>query len=86
MRRPRWLPRERDRESAAAKVTESEANNARAQADLARYKMLIAKEEVSQQEYDQIVAAAKAQAATVDGEPGGAAIRRPDRRSTARSA
>ncbi len=56
---------ERDRDSAAAKVTEAEANNARAQADLARYKILIAKEEVSQQEYDQIVAAAKAQAATV---------------------
>ncbi len=56
---------ERDRESAAAKVTESEANNARAQADLARYKLLIGKEEVSEQEYDQIVATAKAQAATV---------------------
>lgn len=56
---------ERDRESAAAKVAEAEANNARAQADLARYKLLISKEEVSEQEYDQIVAAAKAQAATV---------------------
>ncbi|MBV8895076.1 MAG: HlyD family secretion protein [Acidobacteriaceae bacterium] len=56
---------ERDRESDAAKVSEAEANNARAQADLARYKLLIAKEEVSQQEYDQVVAAAKAQAATV---------------------
>lgn len=56
---------EHDRESSAAKLAESEANNARAQADLARYKLLIDKEEVSQQEYDQIVAAAKAQAATV---------------------
>ncbi len=56
---------ERDRESAAAKLAESDANNSRAQADLSRYKMLIAKEEVSQQEYDQIAAAAKAQAATV---------------------
>ncbi len=46
-------------------MAESEANNARAQADLARYKLLIAKEEVSQQEYDQIAATAKAQAATV---------------------
>ncbi len=54
-----------DRQSSAAKLTESEANNARAQADLDRYRLLIAKEEVSQQEYDQIVAAAKAQAATV---------------------
>jgi len=56
---------QRDRESTEAKVTESQANNARAQADLARYKLLIAKEEVSEQEYDQIAAAAKAQAANV---------------------
>jgi membrane fusion protein, multidrug efflux system len=56
---------QRDREANAAKLAESEANNARAQADLARYKLLIAKEEVSQQEYDQIAATAKAQAATV---------------------
>jgi membrane fusion protein, multidrug efflux system len=56
---------ERDRESSEAKLAESQANNARAQADLTRYKLLIAKEEVSQQEYDQIAAAAKAQAATV---------------------
>jgi membrane fusion protein (multidrug efflux system) len=56
---------QRDRESAAARVLEAEANNARAQADLARYKILIAKEEVSQQEYDQVTAAAKAQQATV---------------------
>src|SRR6185437_10115240 len=56
---------ERDREAAAAKVTESQANNGRAQADLARYRFLIAREEVSQQEYDQVAAAAKAQAANV---------------------
>jgi membrane fusion protein, multidrug efflux system len=56
---------ERDRESAAAKLAESEATNTRAQSDLSRYKLLIAKEEVSQQEYDQIAASAKAQAATV---------------------
>jgi membrane fusion protein (multidrug efflux system) len=56
---------ERDREASAAKLNEAEANNARAQADLARYRLLIAKEEVSQQEYDQAVAASKAQAATV---------------------
>jgi membrane fusion protein (multidrug efflux system) len=58
---------ERDRETAAARLSEAQANNARAQADLARYKLLIAKEEVSQQEYDQIAATAKAQAATVTG-------------------
>jgi len=56
---------ERDREAAAAKLTEAEANNTRAQADLARYKILIASEEVSQQEYDQIAATAAAQAANV---------------------
>ncbi len=56
---------ERDRDSTAAKVVEAEANNDKAQADLARYKLLIAKEEISQQEYDQAVAAAKAQAAAL---------------------
>ncbi len=56
---------QRDREFSAAKVAEAEANNAKAQADLARYRLLIAKEEVSQQEYDQIAATAKAQAALV---------------------
>jgi membrane fusion protein (multidrug efflux system) len=56
---------EHDRDSAAAKLAEAEAQSARAQADLERYKILISKEEVSQQEYDQIAATAKAQAATV---------------------
>jgi membrane fusion protein (multidrug efflux system) len=64
---------ERDRDSAAAKVVEAEANNAKAQADLARYKLLIAKEEVSQQEYDGVVAAAKAQAATLTANQSGVA-------------
>ncbi len=56
---------ERDRDSDAAKLAQAEANNAKAQADLARYKLLVAKEEVSQQEYDQVVATAKAQEANV---------------------
>jgi membrane fusion protein (multidrug efflux system) len=56
---------EHDRDSAVAKLAEAEANNARAQSDLARYKILIANEEVSHQEYDQVEAVAKAQAATV---------------------
>lgn len=56
---------ERDRASSKAKLAEGEANSSRARADLARYQLLIAKEEVSQQEYDQIVATAKAQAASV---------------------
>lgn len=53
----------RDRESLAAKLAQAQANNARAQADLSRYKQLIAKEEVSQQEYDQVAATSKAQQA-----------------------
>ena len=56
---------ERDREVAEAKLAEAQANNARAQADLGRYKILIANEEVSQQEYDQVAATAAAQTANV---------------------
>jgi membrane fusion protein (multidrug efflux system) len=56
---------EHDRDAASARLTEAEANNNKAQADLARYKILIAREEVSQQEYDQIAATAAAQAASV---------------------
>jgi membrane fusion protein (multidrug efflux system) len=56
---------EHDRDAASARLTEAEANNTKAQADLARYKILIANEEVSRQEYDQVEAAAKAQAANV---------------------
>src|ERR1041384_4605661 len=50
---------ERDYESQRARIAQAEANNQRAQADLQRYSMLVAKDEVSQQEYDQRVAAAK---------------------------
>ncbi len=55
-----------DRDNAAAKLLSSEANNARAQSDLKRYAQLIQKEEVAQSDYDQYLAAAKAQQATVD--------------------
>jgi len=57
---------ERDRESAAARLAEAEANAAKAQSDLARYTLLIKNEEVSQQEFDQVAATAKAQEASVD--------------------
>ncbi|MBV9769895.1 MAG: HlyD family secretion protein [Bryobacterales bacterium] len=57
---------ERDRESAAARLAEAQANAAKAQSDLARYTLLIKNEEVSQQEFDQVAATAKAQQATVD--------------------
>jgi membrane fusion protein (multidrug efflux system) len=56
---------QRDRESLAAKLVEAQANDAKAQADLGRYKQLIAKEEVSQQEYDQAAATVNAQDAIV---------------------
>jgi len=56
---------ERDRESAVARLAEAQANAAKAQADLARYTMLIKAEEVSQLEFDQVAATAKAQEATV---------------------
>ncbi|MDR3703261.1 MAG: HlyD family secretion protein [Candidatus Sulfopaludibacter sp.] len=56
---------EHDRDAASARLAEAEANNAKAQADLARYKILIANEEVSRQEYDQVEATSKAQAANV---------------------
>jgi membrane fusion protein (multidrug efflux system) len=56
---------ERDVETAKAHLLEAQANNEKAQSDLDRYKTLIAKEEVSKQEYDAAVSAAKAQAAAV---------------------
>jgi membrane fusion protein (multidrug efflux system) len=56
---------QRDYEAALQKVHEAEANNAKAQADVARYRPLVEKDEVSRQQFDQVVAAAKAQAATV---------------------
>ena len=47
-------------------MLEVEANNAKAQADVARYKALVDKSEVSRSEYDQVVGTAKAFAASVD--------------------
>jgi membrane fusion protein (multidrug efflux system) len=52
--------------AANAQLVEAEANNVRAQNDLVRYKQLVDKQEVSQQQYDQALAAAKANAAAVD--------------------
>lgn len=57
---------ERDRESAVARLAEAEANAAKARADLSRYNVLIKNEEVSQQEFDQVAATAKAQDASVN--------------------
>lgn len=52
-------------EAAKSQVAEAEANNTKAQNDLARYKILIDKQEISQQQYDQAVDSAQAAAATV---------------------
>ncbi len=52
--------------AAEAQLAEAEANNVRAQNDLVRYKQLVDKQEVSQQQYDQALATAKASAAAVD--------------------
>jgi membrane fusion protein (multidrug efflux system) len=51
---------EKQRQAAEARVAEAEANNVKAQTDLQRYTQLVAKLEISQQQYDQAVAAAKA--------------------------
>jgi membrane fusion protein (multidrug efflux system) len=57
---------QRDYESVVAQVRQAEADNVKAQADLVRYKQLIAKDEISRQLYDQAEAAAQSQAALVD--------------------
>jgi len=57
---------QRDYESAVADVRKTEADSVKAQADLTRYKMLIAKDEISQQQYDQAVASANATLADVE--------------------
>jgi membrane fusion protein (multidrug efflux system) len=56
---------DRDHEAALEKVREAEANNAKAQADVARYRPLVEKDEVAREQFDQVVANARALAATV---------------------
>jgi membrane fusion protein (multidrug efflux system) len=53
-------------DAANAQLVQAQANNVKAQNDLVRYKQLVDKQEISEQQYDQAVAAAKASAATVD--------------------
>src|ERR1700691_2261368 len=53
-------------EAAKATLDQAVANNVKAQNDLVRYKQLVDKQEISQQQYDQAVAAAAASAAAVD--------------------
>jgi len=53
-------------DAAKAQLDQAEANNVKAQNDLGRYKQLVDKQEISLQQYDQAVAAAKAGSAAVD--------------------
>ncbi len=53
-------------DAANAQVAQAEANNVKVQNDLARYKQLVSKQEISQQQYDQAYAAAQAGSAAVD--------------------
>jgi membrane fusion protein (multidrug efflux system) len=57
---------QRDHESAVAQIRQAEADRTRADSDLSRYKQLIAKDEISRQQFDQADAAAKAAVALVD--------------------
>ncbi len=57
--------------AARARVAQAEANNTKAQSDLARYKPLVAKDVISKQQFDAAVAAADAaQAALADARAG----------------
>jgi membrane fusion protein (multidrug efflux system) len=53
-------------DAANAQLAQADANNVKAQNDLARYKQLVSKQEISQQQYDQAYAAAQAGSAAVD--------------------
>ena len=52
-------------QAAKAQLEQAQANDVKAQNDLGRYKQLVDKQEISQQQYDQAVAASKASAAAV---------------------
>jgi membrane fusion protein (multidrug efflux system) len=53
-------------DAAVAQQAQAEANNLKAQNDLVRYKQLVDKQEISEQQYDQALAVAKADAAAVE--------------------
>ena len=57
---------ERDQAAALSQLQVVEANNTKAQNDVGRYKALVDKDEVSRSQYDEVVATAKALAASVD--------------------
>jgi len=57
---------EQQLQAAKAQLQEAQANDVKAQNDLGRYKQLVTKQEISQQQYDQAVASAQASAAGVE--------------------
>src|ERR1051326_8309855 len=59
------LAAEQEHQSRLAMLAEAEANNAKAQQDLLRYRGLVQKQEISQQQFDTYVATAKTEAAAV---------------------
>jgi membrane fusion protein, multidrug efflux system len=61
-------------EAATAQLSQADANNVKAQNDLARYKQLISKQEISQQQFDQAATAAQASSAAVDAARAGLAV------------
>lgn len=54
-------------DASGAQLAQAEANNTKAQNDLARYRQLVAQKEISEQQYDRAVADAAAGAAAVQG-------------------
>ena len=56
---------EQQLQAAKAQLDQAQANDVKAQNDLGRYKQLVTKQEISQQQYDQAVASAQASAAGV---------------------
>ena len=59
------LAAEKEYQSRLAMLQQAQANDAKAQRDLVRYRELVQKEEVSHEQFDQFVAAAKSQSAAV---------------------
>jgi membrane fusion protein (multidrug efflux system) len=56
---------QKQRDAAVAQLAQAEATDVKAQNDVVRYKQLVDKQEVSAQQYDQAVAAAKASTAAI---------------------
>lgn len=63
---------QQDYQAKLADVRQAEANNYKAQTDVERYRVLVVREEVSKEQFDTIVAAAKTQAAMVEASRAGA--------------